>query len=127
MVPVSMKVLLVEDNVMLSETYAEILSLLGHEVLDIVVTGPDAIEAARRNLPDLVLMDIALEGVMSGIEAAEIIVEHRPMPIIFISGFSDEKVRARVSKIPNHRFMMKPIDFEALREVISGLVKAGSG
>lgn len=120
------KILIVEDNVMLRETYVEIVRLLGHEIVGVEATGRGAVEAARRHSPDLVFMDIALDGGMTGIEAAESITEHRALPIIFISGFSDEKVRGRLVGIPNYRLMMKPIDFDELRSVVCEMLNAGA-
>jgi DNA-binding response OmpR family regulator len=117
------KILVIEDNVMLAETYVDLLQHSGYEVLDVVATGEAALRAASRGRPDLVLMDISLTGPMDGIETYEMIQEKLDVPVIFISGLSDERSRDRMQQVPNHRFLMKPVDFSELEQVIAELLK----
>lgn len=113
------KILIVEDNAMLSETYAEMLKLEGYDVLEVEATGEGAVDSALLNRPDVIIMDIALEGAMSGIQAAVRINRSMSVPIILISGHSDENTRSMVDAISNSMFMMKPVRFAMLDSLIT--------
>ena len=116
------RILVVEDNLMLAETYVDLLGHWGYDVLEVQATGEAAIEAARRESPDLVLMDISLDGRMDGIEASGLIAADLGVPIIIISGLGDEVRRARAARIKKHRFMVKPIDFKRLENTLKELL-----
>ena len=84
------RVLLVEDNAILSELTAEILQDLNCEV-SIVNNGKSAIEAATKNDWDIILMDIIMPG-MNGIEATRIIRKQtrlQQLPIVGLTGADD--------------------------------------
>ena len=80
-----MQVLIVEDEPNYSDTLEMFVEELGYEVLGVCASGKDALEVFHETKPDLVLMDIHLEGELSGIDLARIFQGHGPMPIIFIS------------------------------------------
>jgi len=115
-------ILIIEDNVLLAESYVDLLNHNGYEVLGVAATGEKALSAVDRGRPDLLLMDISLTGAMDGIEVCRKILELHPVPVIFISGLSDEKSRERMSGIPGHRFLMKPVDFGVLESTIEELL-----
>ncbi len=62
----SLKVLVVEDEMLVATDIQESLELLGYNVLDTVATGPAAIEAVENDLPDVILIHIILNGHMKG-------------------------------------------------------------
>lgn len=82
---------------------------LGHTVLAKVTTGEAAVEAAKEHQPDIILMDIRLRGEMDGIEAMSIIRRTANIPVIFITGNSDENYRKRVEEVDPLDFLTKPI------------------
>lgn len=82
---------------------------LGHNVVAKVTTGEDAIEAAKEHEPDIILMDIRLRGEMDGIEAMSIIRRSAKIPVIFITGNSDDNYRKRVEEVDPLDFLTKPI------------------
>ncbi|MFI5144732.1 MAG: response regulator, partial [Ignavibacteria bacterium] len=65
------KILIVEDNVIIASGIKYNLVDVGYEVVAMVKTGKDAVKKANKLKPDLILMDIKLEGEMDGIQAAE--------------------------------------------------------
>ena len=67
------RVLIVEDEAISARAAGVMLERIGCTVTGVVDSGKDAIEAAARDRPDLVLMDIRLKGEMNGIEAATVI------------------------------------------------------
>ena len=65
------KILVVEDEILIAKDIAEILNEEGYEVVDYVLSGEEAITRCDELKPDLVLMDIKLQGEIGGIDAAE--------------------------------------------------------
>jgi CheY-like chemotaxis protein len=87
------KVLIVEDEQLVAQDLSETMTRNGHEVLAIASSGRKAIELAQENRPDLILMDVRIEGDSNGVETAIIIqgqFDH-PIPIIFITAFPSDQ------------------------------------
>ena len=76
------QVLIVEDEALIAVDIQERLKGLGYEVLRIVDTGEDAIEAARQLHPHIILMDIQVMGQMNGVQAAKSIWNELQIPIV---------------------------------------------
>ena len=81
------RILIVEDEQIIAEDLAMLIGLLGHEVLGISISGEEAVTMAVETNPELVLMDIQLEGRMTGTEAAQAIRERTGAAIVFITAF----------------------------------------
>lgn len=75
------KILLVEDESIVAIDLKKILQNLNYEVIDVIRTGEKAISTAIEKEPDLILMDIMLEGEITGIEAATEISKKRIFPL----------------------------------------------
>lgn len=113
------KVLIVEDEMIIALMIEKMIINLGHTVIDKVTTGEAAIEVAEKSKPDIILMDIRLQGELDGIEAMERIREHSEVPVIFITGNSDESYRKRVEKTDPLDFLTKPISLNDLSRSFS--------
>jgi two-component system, cell cycle sensor histidine kinase and response regulator CckA len=101
--------------------YAELRSkllALDYEVLAGFSTGEEAVELAARLKPDLVLMDVMLNGMMDGVEAAELIGKHCRIPVVFLSAFSDNETLQRAKLSESFGFVRKPFDDRELHTVI---------
>ena len=94
-IEVSVRVLVVEDEVLVAMELRGLLEKYGYEVADTVTTGADALEAARNEPLDLVLMDVRLDGPLDGIETAERLRAEQDLPIIFLTAFSGEATLSR--------------------------------
>lgn len=94
------KIMIVEDERITAEDLKEGLEGLGYEVPAIISTGEEAIQKAKELSPDLILMDILLEGDMDGIQAAEKIRSRYGIPIIYLTAYSDENTveRAKITE-----------------------------
>jgi CheY-like chemotaxis protein len=117
--PTGSRLLIVEDNADTAESLARLLRHLGHEV-QIAREGPRAIEIVVRQRPEFVLLDIGLPG-MDGYEVAARLRQEascKETVIIAISGYgrSEDQQRSREAGIDHH--LVKPIDHEALRELL---------
>ena len=112
------KILIVEDDFILSMINRKHIELMGYEVVDSVTNGLDAIEAVKKYNPDVVLMDVRLEGAMSGIEAMEEISKFSNAAVIYLTGNSEKEFKERASKTNMLAFCVKPVHFEELSEIL---------
>ncbi|MFZ1984175.1 MAG: response regulator [Desulfatitalea sp.] len=118
------KILVVEDDAHVATVLEARLESFGHDVCDIARSGPAAIRGAVQHQPDLVLMDILLEGDMNGVEAAELIHHQVDVPVVFITCLSDKSVLDRAVKANAYGYILKPYDNAELRYTIEiALVK----
>lgn len=111
--------LLVEDEVINAMILTSQLEAEGFfEKILHVTSGEEAVHAAENIVFDLVLMDIGLAGKMDGIEAAAIIKSKADTPVVFITGYDDEAIRKKAEPIFPLGYLIKPLDFEILKEII---------
>jgi CheY-like chemotaxis protein len=109
------KILIVEDDEIISQIIELQLQKLGYIVSGRAVNGQDAITLTDKTNPNAILMDIFLDGNMDGIEAAKIIKEKFNIPIIFITGYSDDNILERIRTIQSAQFILKPFTNDDLR------------
>jgi diguanylate cyclase (GGDEF)-like protein/PAS domain S-box-containing protein len=115
---VTTRILLAEDEAIVALDERTTLERLGYQVVDQVATGALAVEGARRHRPDLVLMDIKLQGDMDGIEAARTIREEHDIPVMFVTAHSDDRCLARAREAHPSGFVLKPFTESTLRSNI---------
>lgn len=117
-----MKVLIVEDDKVLSLLLTRMIEKLSLELADTVTKGQEAIAKVKELNPDVILMDIMLEDEIDGIEAMTEIRTFNPkVPVIFITGNSDAYNRKRASKIDYLDYLIKPVTFDELKTSLSKL------
>jgi DNA-binding response OmpR family regulator len=104
------RILLVEDERIIAMDVKARLEARGYEVCEMVAAGEDAIRAARMSRPDIVLMDIFLEGDMDGTEAAARIRSELGTPVIFLSAFTDPETLRRAMEADPFGYFIKPFD-----------------
>lgn len=112
------KILVVEDEHLTYHAVKAVLEKSGFSVLPIATTGEDAIIKVKEAAPDLVLMDIWLEGDMDGIEAAEKIHEFSTIPIIYLTALADRKSIERAKISEPYGYIIKPCDEYTLSTTI---------
>lgn len=108
--------MIVEDDLILNLLYESYLEKLGYDAEGELVYGKTAIEVARRIQPDLILMDISLEGEMDGIDAMKAIREFSDVPVIYITGNSDPYHVQRAKETNYIDYLVKPIEFNDLKD-----------
>ncbi|MBI5679478.1 MAG: response regulator [Methanobacterium sp.] len=104
---VNARILVVEDERITAEDIKDSLINLGYEVSDLVSSGEEAVRKVEELQPDLILMDIRLEGEMDGIEAADKIREKYDIPVIYLTAYSDNKTLERAKKSEPSGFILK--------------------
>lgn len=112
------KVLIVEDDLILNLLYESYLERLGFDTEGELVYGKTAIEAAKSLDPDLIVMDISLEGEIDGIDAMLEIRKFSDVPVIYITGNSDPYHVERAKKTDYLDYLTKPIEFDDLKRSI---------
>lgn len=112
------KILLVEDEVLVAEDIAGDLDKEGFDVTEIVISGDEAIEAIERNPPDIVLMDINIKGKLDGIETAAIVNESFQIPIIYVTANTSHQFVSRALETSPHAFLSKPFNQKDLNIAI---------
>lgn len=113
------KVIIVEDDLILNLLYEGYLERLGFETEGELVYGKTAIEVAKKIDPDLIVMDISLEGEIDGIEAMTEIRKFSDVPVIYITGNSDQYHVQRAEKTNYLDYLTKPIEYDDLKKAIS--------
>ena len=111
------KVLIIEDEALISMDLAEIVESLGHKVTTIARTASQAVQAAEASQPGLVLADIQLADGSSGLDAVRDILSRFEVPVIFITSFPE---RLLTGERPEPTFLVtKPYDPNAVKAAIS--------
>ncbi|HET8865813.1 MAG TPA: response regulator [Gracilimonas sp.] len=115
-----MKIIIVEDDKVLSLLLSKMIERLGYEILAIVTKGADAIKKIQALNPDLVLMDIMLEDEIDGISAMNQIREAgNKVPVIYITGNSDPANFKRAQQTDFIDYLIKPVGFDDLKQTIA--------
>jgi CheY-like chemotaxis protein len=102
--------LIVEDEALIALLTSQLITEMGHIVSGMALSGEEAMEMIENVKPDVVVMDIILNGGMNGIEAAELIQENHGIPFIFISGNLDSTHMQKIEKLQHFGYLSKPTD-----------------
>lgn len=103
------KLLIVEDDMIIAAKVSMQLTNLGYEVTGIVPRGEEAIRHVMDNIPDIVLLDINLKGALDGIQTALAIHKIADVPVIYITANTDEATFNRAKETRPYAFISKPI------------------
>lgn len=114
----SCKVLVVEDERIVALNLQQRLKKLGYEVPAIAASGAQALEKMRSLHPDLVLMDINIEGPMDGIETAKSIPSEFDIPVIYLTAYSEDATLERARDTRPYGYLVKPFSERALHATI---------
>jgi DNA-binding LytR/AlgR family response regulator len=125
------KILVVEDEMIIGAKISMQLTTLGYEVTGILPRGEEAILHARENKPDIILLDINLKGKLDGIETAAALQQQDSIPVIYLTANSDEATFNRAKSTKPYAFIAKPfkqLDLQrAIELTISRMAENTSG
>jgi DNA-binding NtrC family response regulator len=112
------RILIVEDEEIVALDIQCQLQRLGYRVSGTARSGDDACRKAARVQPDLVLMDICIEGGVDGVEAARQIRQNARVPVVFLTAYSDAKTLQRARTVEPYGYIIKPFDQRDLQTAI---------
>jgi PAS domain S-box-containing protein len=112
------RILIVEDDLIVARDIAQQLARMGHHVVGSTARGDDALVLALETEPNLILMDIQLEGETDGIAAAERIQKRLGVPIVYLTAFADSRTVQRAAATEPFGYLIKPFEDSQLRTAI---------
>jgi CheY-like chemotaxis protein len=102
------KILVVEDEWIIAKQICSNLEDFGYEVGSTASTGDDAVRMVETQRPDLILMDIVLDGKMDGIEAVEKIALRFDIPVIYLTAYTNQAYLNRAKRTKPFGYLVKP-------------------
>ena len=114
----TLSVLLVEDETIVAMDLEERISRMGYQPTGRALSGQQAIELTAQLRPDVVVMDIRLQGEMDGITAAGEIYHQFAAPVIFLTAHSEDETLARAKLVSPYSYLIKPIKDSDLKSAI---------
>jgi len=112
------RIMVVEDEGITALKIKSSLGEMGYYVTSTVFSGEEAIEKAEQDKPDLVLMDIVLNGKMDGIETAGHIRSCFNIPVVYLTAHSHKTLLERIKETEPFGYIVKPYDERELRIVV---------
>ena len=111
-------ILIVEDEKIIAEDIKNTLVKFKYNVPEIIASGEKAIRRAEELKPDLVLMDIMIEGSINGIVAAKKIYRDFGIPIVFLTAYADDNILEQAAESSPFGYLIKPFEDRELRATI---------
>ena len=112
------KILVVEDDTDIIRSIREGLEFHGYEMIGSAVSGEQALSMLEKKNPDLILMDIQLMGDMDGVETAEQIRSKFKIPVVYLTGLTENKIIDRAKLTDPYGYIVKPFELNELKAAI---------
>jgi signal transduction histidine kinase len=112
------RVLVVEDERIVALHLKQQLTKLGYAVVAVVASGDQAIEFLRQAHPDVVLMDINIEGDIDGIQTAALISAEDLTPVVYLTAYSEEATLKRAAATNPYGYLLKPFSERELHATL---------
>ena len=112
------RIMIVDDDVFVTLQLSELLTSIGYDVGGVAASGKEAMEMVRDVRPDLILMDIVLQGEPDGIGAAKEIMSELDIPVIFITGYTETEFFDRAKRTKPFGYLLKPFRIIQLKAAI---------
>ncbi len=112
------KIMIVEDEAIVALQVKSDLEVMGHTVAGVFASGEEALAGIGAASPELILMDIRLQGAMDGIETAACIARDFDLPVIFLTAHSEETVVEKATAARPYGYLLKPVSAQELQIAI---------
>ena len=114
-----MKVLIVEDEILLAMDTKAVLESMGHRVVGIAASSEVALDIISKHSPELVLMDVVIQGHMNGIDLAGAISEQYPQcKLLYMTAHADDNTVMQIKQTNHVGILNKPFEPFQLKEVV---------
>ena len=118
------RALIVEDELMIALDLEDAMSTLGFDICSLASTADTARSIAMDHQPDVVLMDVNLEGGREGIEAARWLREVCDIPVVFVTAYTDPDTVKRIQEqVPGAPVLAKPVYTNRLADAVTAVTK----
>lgn len=115
--------MIVEDERIVALDIRSMVGRLGYNVCASVPSGEEALNLLEESCPDMVLMDIMLEGELDGIETAKEIRRRTNIPVVYVTAYTDAQTRQKAKESGAADFLGKPVQFYQLEDVLPRIFK----
>lgn len=112
------RILVVEDESIVAFNLQQRLEQLGYDVPAIAVSGQESLDLVDETRPDLVLMDIHIQGDMDGIDVASRLRETHAVPVIYLTAYSEDSTLERARQTGPYGYLLKPFSERELHATI---------
>jgi DNA-binding response OmpR family regulator len=117
------KILIIEDEAIISFGYRLQLEQMGFEVTGSAASSMEAEELMRAEHPDAIMMDVYLKGDKNGLQLAREIRENDPLPIIFLTASNKPEIIDGIRDLKGCHYLTKPIDPDGLNQVLHRIMR----
>jgi DNA-binding NarL/FixJ family response regulator len=114
----SHSILIVEDDRIAASELRQTLTGFGFDIIAVVTSAEEAIALASRQRPDLLLMDINLEGILDGIDAAALLRQRHDIPVVYLTTHTDDATMERAKRTEPYGYLVKPVRPVELKSVV---------
>jgi two-component system cell cycle sensor histidine kinase/response regulator CckA len=111
-------ILVVEDERVVARDIEESLMRMGYDVVGLAASSTECLAHAEERRPDLVLMDIRIEGAFDGIETARLLRSRFDVPVIFLTAYADDQTVARAKETEALGYILKPFRAGELKSAV---------
>lgn len=118
-----LKILIVEDEMIIAMDLQKVLMNYNYSVCSIVCSGFEAIKKVYEEKPDLILMDIMIPGELNGIDTAKIIRNEFDVPVVFLTALNDDENYMSAYEVSKYGYIVKPYNENELRGIIENAIK----
>lgn len=112
------EILIVEDERLVAEDIRISLETMGYKIGGMVSSGEEALKQLETNQPDLILMDIVLQGKINGIMTADQIRSFYDIPIIYLTAYADSDTIEKAKKTEPYGYILKPFEDQEVHSAI---------
>ena len=112
------RILVVEDEAIVALNLQLRLEQLGYDVPAVAASGQESLDLIGELLPDLVLMDIHIQGPMDGIEVASRLRQTHPVPVIYLTAYAEDSTLERARQTQPYGYLLKPFSERELHATI---------
>ena len=119
----TVKIMIVEDEGLMADKMEMQIDKLGYHHFGTVDNSEDALKLLNKSQPDLILMDVNIEGEYDGIELTDMIHQQWDIPIIFITSLHDDRTSKRIIRTNPLAYIIKPFSDAQLKITVELVAK----
>ncbi len=116
--PEKTNILIAEDEKIIALDISNTLLRLGYGISGIASSGKEIFKLLEQSIPDMIMMDIMLEGDITGIEVASVISEKYSVPVVFLTALTDKATLEKAKTANSYGYILKPYDDKSLHSTI---------